>query len=125
MSPADGDSEQRNEQVRRPVPQPAGVLQYEWDGAWVIVPHGAYDMQNIAPLVEALEDASEKYSKVVLDASQLTFADSTFLNLLIRVHTMTALRVAESAPQLLRLLELTGADSVLAVRDSVEDATAS
>lgn len=82
-------------------------------------------MQNIAPFTEALEDASSKYSKVVVDASRVTFADSTFLNLLIRVHSMTALRVAEPADQLLRVLQLTGADSVLDVRDSVEEATAS
>ncbi|MFF3916269.1 STAS domain-containing protein [Streptomyces sp. NPDC001852] len=125
MSPADATSEQSKEQVNGPVPESAAVLQYEWDGAWMIVAHGHYDMQNIAPLAEALEDASEKYSKVVVDASRVTFADSTFLNLLLRVRPMTALRVAEPAPQLLRVLELTGAGSVLDVRDSVEEATAS
>ncbi|MGW4561048.1 STAS domain-containing protein [Streptomyces sp. NPDC004561] len=125
MSLADANSEQPKKQVKVPVPEAAAVLQYEWDGAWVIVAHGQYDMQNIAPLAEALEDASEKYPKVVVDASQVTFADSTFLNLLLHVRSMTALRVAEPADQLLRVLELTGADSVLDVRDSVEEATAS
>jgi anti-anti-sigma factor len=123
VSPADANSEQSKEQVKGPVPE--SVLQYEWDGAWVVVAHGHYDMQNIAPLAEALESASGKYSKVVVDTSRVTFADSTFLNLLLRVRLMTALRVAEPAAQLLRVLELTGADSVLDVRDSVEEATAS
>jgi anti-anti-sigma factor len=118
-------SDESNKQVERPVPKAPSVTQYEWDAAWVIVAHGEYDPASIAPLAEALEDASKKHSKVVVDAALLTFADSTFLHLLLRINAMTALRVAEPAPQLQRLLELTGADSVLDVRDSVEEAAAS
>ncbi|MEU4034343.1 STAS domain-containing protein [Streptomyces collinus] len=114
-----------NEQVTGPASKAAAVLQYEWDAAWVIVAWGEYDAATIEPLAEALKVASTKYSKVVLDASQLTFADSTLLNLLLQVHAKTALRLAEPAPQLQRVLRLTGADSVLDVRDSVEDAAAS
>ncbi|MEV6838364.1 STAS domain-containing protein [Streptomyces sp. NPDC051133] len=125
MSEADASNNRPNEQVRGPVTESAPVLQYEWDGAWVVVARGEYDASTVAPLVEALETASHTYSKVVLDASRLTFADSAFLRMLLRVHAMTVLRVAEPAPQLRRVLELTGADSVLDVRDSVEEATAS
>lgn len=107
------------------MPKPAAVIQYEWDGAWVIVAYDEYDPYSIGPLVEALDVASSKYSKVVVDASLLTFADSTFVNLLLRVHSTTALRVAEPAPQLQRVLQLTGADTVLDVRASVEEAAAS
>ncbi|WP_435269908.1 STAS domain-containing protein [Streptomyces sp. 1222.5] len=107
------------------MPRAAAVIQYEWDAAWVIVAYGEYDAGCVASLAEALEVASGKYSKVVVDASRLTFADSTFLNLLLRVNPTTKLRVAEPAPQLRRLLRLTGADSVLDVRDSVEEAAAS
>ena len=107
------------------MPKAAAVLQYEWDAAWVIVAYGEYDAGSVAPLAEALETASRKYCKVVVDASRLTFADSTFLHLLLRMHALTTLRLAEPGPQLRRVLRLTGADSVLDVRDTVEDAAAS
>ncbi|MGW4566629.1 STAS domain-containing protein [Streptomyces sp. NPDC004561] len=125
MSAARTTNGQSNEQVKGPVPKKAAVLQYEWDAAWVIVAYGEYDAASIESLAEALEIASTKYSKVVVDASLLTFADSTFLHLLLRIHAMTTLRLAEPAPQLQRVLRLTGADSVLDVRDSVEGAAAS
>ncbi|MER6474120.1 STAS domain-containing protein [Streptomyces collinus] len=125
MSAARPTSGKPNEQVRGPVPMAAAVLQCEWAAAWIIVAWGEFDAASMEPLAEALKVASTKYSKVVLDASQLTFADSTLLHLLLQVHSRTALRLAEPAPQLQRLLRLTGADSVLDVRKSVEDAAAS
>ncbi|MFE0510688.1 STAS domain-containing protein [Streptomyces sp. NPDC058964] len=100
----------------------SAVIQYELDGAWVVVAHGAYDMSSLLPLREALESAASKHARVVVDASGLTFADSSFLNLLLRIHHTTSLRVAGPAPQLLRVLELTGANAVLDLRATVEDA---
>ncbi|MFH0521385.1 STAS domain-containing protein [Streptomyces sp. M41] len=98
------------------------MLQYELRGAWVVAAHGAYDMDTIAPLADALETAVRKHPKVVLDASGVTFADSTFLNLLIRTHQVGTLRVAAPSRQLQRLCEITGADRVLELRGTVEDA---
>jgi anti-anti-sigma factor len=98
------------------------VVQYERAGAWVVVANGDYDPNSIAPIEEALETAAEKRERVVVDAAGLTFADSTFLNLLLRIHQRTSLGIAAPAPQLRRILELTGADEVLDVRDTVEDA---
>jgi anti-anti-sigma factor len=121
MSPVGESGDKPSEQG--PVPDRVGVVQYECNGAWVVVAHGTYDMNLIAPLVEALEAAAEKHSRVVVDASGLNFADSTFLNLLLRIHHTTELRVVAPAPQLRRVLELTGADGVLDVRARLEDAT--
>lgn len=99
------------------------MVQYELGGAWVVVAHGDYDMNTVGPLADVLQTAAQEHSRVVLDASGITFADSTFLNLLLRIHTMAGLRVAAPTPQLRRVLEITGADTVLDIRDSVENAT--
>jgi anti-anti-sigma factor len=95
----------------------------EWD-APVVVARGAYDMDSITPLADALDAAARKHGKVVLDASGVTFADSTFLNLLIRTHQATTLRLVAPTPQVRRLLEVTGADSVLDVHAALDDAIA-
>lgn len=102
----------------------AAVVQYKQRGAWVVVAHGAYDMDSITPLANALAAAAAEYPKVVLDTSGVSFADSTFLNLLIHTHEKTALRVVAPTPQLQRILQLTGTDALLEVRATVEDAVA-
>jgi anti-anti-sigma factor len=89
----------------------------------VVVAHGDYDMNSMGPLAEALQTAAQKHSRVVLDASGVTLADSTLLNLLLHINPMTSLRVAAPTPQLKRVLAITGADTVLDIRDSVADAT--
>ncbi|MGI5430194.1 STAS domain-containing protein [Streptomyces sp. CA-179760] len=113
------------QQVAGHVPQEPAVRQYEWHGAWVVAAHGAYDMHSITPLAKALQTAAGTYSKVILDASGVTFADSTLLNLLILTHREGNLRVVAPSPQLQRLCEITGVDSILQVRETVDDAAAS
>ncbi|MFJ8595833.1 STAS domain-containing protein [Streptomyces sp. NPDC093598] len=103
----------------------AAVSQYEWRGAWVVTARGSYDMDTITPLADALETAAKKFPKVVLDASGITFADSTLLNLLILTHQAGTLRVVAPSPQLRRLCEITGVDSILEIRDTVDAAAAS
>jgi anti-anti-sigma factor len=98
------------------------VVQYERGDAWVVVAKGAYDANTLGPLADALEAAVPAHRRVVLDASGITFADSTVLNLLLGIHRATTLRVAAPPHQLLRLLQNTGADAVLDVRETVEDA---
>ncbi|MFI9119774.1 STAS domain-containing protein [Streptomyces bikiniensis] len=105
-------------------PDRAAVARYAAHGAGVVVARGSYDMQTVASLATALDTAAEKHRKVVLDASGVTFADSAFLNLLILTHRTTDLRLAGPTPQVKRLLEITGADTVLTVRSTVEDAAA-
>ncbi|WP_331751605.1 STAS domain-containing protein (plasmid) [Streptomyces sp. NBC_00723] len=98
------------------------TVQYEREGAWVVVAHGDYDTSTIAPLEEALDTAARKHSRVVLDVSGVSFADSTFLNLLLRIHHMTSLRIAGPPRQLRHLLEITGTDTVLDTRQNIQDA---
>lgn len=101
------------------------VIQYEWRGAWVVAAHGSYDMDSIPPLADALGAAARKHPKVVLDTSGVVFADSSFLNLLILTHQAVTLRVVAPPRQLQRLFEITGADDVLEIRETVDDAVVS
>ncbi|WP_432061023.1 STAS domain-containing protein [Streptomyces sp. S1] len=104
-------------------PRDAGTpARYEAHGAPVVVARGSYDMQTIAPLATALRAAAEGRPRVVLDVSAVTFADSSFLNLLILAHRTTDLRLAGPTTPVRRILELTGVDTVLKVRSTVEDA---
>ncbi|MEU0671339.1 STAS domain-containing protein [Streptomyces sp. NPDC006172] len=111
------------DQVNEYVPEQTSMLQYERNGVLVVVAPGACDLDSIAPLADALETAAAKQSRVVVDASGVSFADSTFLNLVLHIHRLTELRLAAPPPQLRRVLELTGADAVLDVRATIEDAT--
>ncbi|CAL9425169.1 MULTISPECIES: STAS domain-containing protein [Streptomyces] len=106
------------------IPDQAEVEQYACRDAWVISARGSYDLHTIPPLAKALDTAARTHRKVVLDASGITFGDSTLLNLLILTHHETDFRVAAPARQIRRLLEITGADTFLKVRATVEEAAA-
>ncbi|MFD7919460.1 STAS domain-containing protein [Streptomyces sp. NPDC059740] len=100
-------------------------MQYQLGDAWVVVAEGEYDMHSVTPLADVLTSAAVEKTKVVLDTSGVTFADSSFLNLVILVHQTTTLRLAAPGPQVRRLLSVAGVDTVLHVRETVEDAAAS
>ncbi|WP_030303327.1 STAS domain-containing protein [Streptomyces katrae] len=90
---------------------------------WVVAAHGELDQDTLGPLEEALVSAADQQHRmVVLDAGSITFGDSSFLNLLLRLHHLTALRIAAPCEQLRRLFALTGADTVLSLYPTVEDA---
>ncbi|MFJ6755137.1 MULTISPECIES: STAS domain-containing protein [unclassified Streptomyces] len=95
---------------------------YEAGAGWVVTAHGELDQDTLTPLEEALLSAADRYPLVVLDAGSITFGDSSFLNLLLRLHHLTALRIAAPGEQLRRLFAVTGADTVLSLHASVEDA---
>ncbi|MER6195405.1 STAS domain-containing protein [Streptomyces cyaneofuscatus] len=88
----------------------------------VIAARGDLDAHTLGPLSADLQAAAEAHSGVVLDASDVSFGDSTFLNLLLRVHQQTDLRIAAPSHAVRRLLSITGADSVLRVHGSVGEA---
>ncbi|MFD3337112.1 STAS domain-containing protein [Streptomyces sp. NPDC058700] len=96
--------------------------QYTVGGACVVVARGDLDLSTLQPLTDALTTAGSTYPVVILDASEITFGDSTFLNLVLHTHSTTALRVVAPDEQLRRLFEITGADTVLDIRPTVEAA---
>ncbi|MBT2449764.1 STAS domain-containing protein [Streptomyces sp. ISL-43] len=95
---------------------------YPAGSGWVVAARGELDQDTLAPLEEVLTSASGRYPVVVLDAGSITFGDSSFLNLLLRLHHLTTLRIAAPGEQLRRLFAVTGADTVLSLHASVEDA---
>jgi anti-anti-sigma factor len=102
-----------------------GFRQYERHGVCVIAVHGACDMDSVRPLADALRSAAAQHPKVILDASGITFADSSFLNLLILTHGEVALRVAAPSRRVERLFEISGVDHFLEIRATVDEAAAS
>ncbi|MEU3553468.1 STAS domain-containing protein [Streptomyces fragilis] len=110
---------------RQPVdaaPARVSVHQYEWRGAWVVTAHGPFDTSTVGPLADALKAGVERHPKVVLDAFGITFADSTLLNLLILTHQAGTLRVVAPSQQVRRLCEITGVDTLLEIRRTVDEA---
>ncbi|MFD3542644.1 STAS domain-containing protein [Streptomyces sp. NPDC058662] len=95
---------------------------YPAGAGWVVAARGELDQDTLGPLEQALVAAADRHPVVVLDAGAITFGDSSFLNLLLRLHQLTVLRIAAPGEQLRRLFALTGADTVLSLYGSVEDA---
>lgn len=95
---------------------------YQTGAGWVVVARGELDQDTLVPLEEALTAAAGLHPLVVLDVGSVTFGDSSFLNLLLRLHHLTTLRIAAPGEQLRRLFAVTGADTVLSLHASVEDA---
>ncbi|MER5402922.1 STAS domain-containing protein [Streptomyces sp. NPDC002599] len=115
-------SEQPPRQADLRAPDEAVVVQYECHGCRVLIASDSYDMTSIKPLADALGIAAREHPRVVLEASSITFASSTFLNLLVLTRQTTDLRMAAPTPQVQRLLEITGIDTILKVRATVEEA---
>ncbi|MFE9539861.1 STAS domain-containing protein [Streptomyces sp. NPDC006691] len=98
------------------------MQRYARNDSLVVAVEGELDAQTLAPLQQALEQAAATQQVVVFDASAVSFADSSTLNLLLQTHRTTTLRIAGAQPQLLRVLEMTGADAALALFPTVTDA---
>jgi anti-anti-sigma factor len=90
----------------------------------VVVPQGELDVDNLLPLTLQLERAAQTAPAVVLDASGITFGDSSFLRVLLAVRKQTDLRIAAPRPVLERLIRIVGMDQVLAIYPTVEEAKA-
>ncbi|WP_128374407.1 STAS domain-containing protein [Streptomyces cavernae] len=93
--------------------------------ASVISVSGEVDLDNVAPLTQAL--ASQAHSgggAVVLDLSGIRFADSTTVNVILRANSDLGprLRIAALSDNIERLLDLVGVREMLPVYDTVEDA---
>ncbi|MFD5778739.1 STAS domain-containing protein [Streptomyces sp. NPDC126933] len=86
---------------------------------YVVVARGEIDASNVSQVREALETAAAAHTVVILDTSELRFADSSLLSVLLRVRRTTSLRIAAPPPQLRRLLDISGADQVLRLYPSI------
>ncbi|MFJ8623741.1 STAS domain-containing protein [Kitasatospora sp. NPDC093550] len=98
--------------------------------AQVVHLHGESDHDERRRLESALEHAVAACPpRLVVDLAGLTFCDSTCLNALLKARLAAQaaglpLMLAAPTPQTRRLLEITGADEVLTIHDSVPAALA-
>ncbi|MFD7027874.1 STAS domain-containing protein [Streptomyces sp. NPDC059917] len=98
------------------------------DDVRVITCIGEFDQDTLEPFRRAVAQATADPAPrmIVLDISQITFADSSMLNEMLRLrHTGRPLVLAGPLPQrLARLFELTAADQVFTITASLEHARA-
>lgn len=97
---------------------PRVTVRSEPDGVSVIVCSGEFDLDTNGVLLTACQREAGA-GLLVLDVTQVTFADSAFLNVLIQLHHTRPLVLAGPLPgQLHRLLEMTGALDLFEIRDN-------
>ncbi|MFF9824564.1 STAS domain-containing protein [Streptomyces sp. DT197] len=94
----------------------------------VVTPAGELDHHTADLLREPLEEAvSQGRARLVVDCSQLEFCDSTGLNVLLgaRLKAEAAgggVHLAAMRPVVARVFQITGAEAVFTVHDSLESA---
>ncbi|WP_406404296.1 STAS domain-containing protein [Streptomyces sp. NBC_00879] len=99
-------------------------------GAVVLVLSGELDHDTAEPLREALSDAVRAApERIVVDCADLSFCDSTGLNLLLRARLAARgadSRLALSAlrPPVARMFDITGAQAVFPVYAGLDEALA-
>ncbi|MFK0238497.1 STAS domain-containing protein [Streptomyces vinaceus] len=95
------------------------TVRAEADGACVVACSGEFDQDTIGLLQATCERETTRAKPLVLDVKNVTFADSSFLNTLIRLRNTRSLSLAGPLPdQLHRLLDMTG---TLALFEMCED----
>ncbi|MYS89757.1 MULTISPECIES: STAS domain-containing protein [Streptomyces] len=96
----------------------------------VVTPAGELDHHTADLLREPLEDCLAKgFKRLVIDCARLEFCDSTGLNVLLgaRLKAEAAgggVALAGMQPVVARVFEITGADAVFSVHDTLEAALA-
>ncbi|MEU0248501.1 STAS domain-containing protein [Streptomyces sp. NPDC006235] len=96
----------------------------------VVTPAGELDHHTADLLREPLEDCLSKgFKRLVIDCARLEFCDSTGLNVLLgaRLKAEAAgggVALAGMQPVVARVFEITGADAVFSVHDTLEAALA-
>ncbi|MEW2417839.1 STAS domain-containing protein [Streptomyces sp. NPDC046866] len=95
---------------------PKVTVKSEAGGVPVVVCSGDFDMDTTNLLAEAGGKAAPG-EPMVVDVTQVTFADSSFLNALIRLRNDRPVALQGPLPdQLHRLMEMTGALALFAIR---------
>ncbi|MER5567148.1 STAS domain-containing protein [Streptomyces goshikiensis] len=90
------------------------------DGGVVIVCSGEFDLDTVGVLAAACDRDAAGAELLVLDVARVAFADSSFLNVLIRLRNTRPVVLAGPLPaQLRRVLEMTGALDLFEVRDRI------
>jgi anti-anti-sigma factor len=99
-------------------------------GGAVVVPAGELDHHSAPTLSDTLHACvDEGRARIVVDCTGLEFCDSTGLNVLLAARLAAEaaggrVHLAGMRPIVARVLEITGADAVFPVHDTVDDALA-
>ena len=98
-------------------------------GHGVVRARGELDIGNAPQLRDTVNAALEKYPRLVVDLSAVTFMDSVTLGVLIGAYNRVreqggALAVVCTDERVRRVFRITGLDTVFALFDTVEAATA-
>ncbi|WP_052714047.1 STAS domain-containing protein [Streptomyces katrae] len=97
---------------------PQVTVKAEPDGVWRIVCAGEFDLDTTGKLEAACQGEAAGARLLVIDVTGVAFADSSFLNVLIRLRNTRPVVLAGPLPhQLERLLEMTGARALFTIRD--------
>ncbi|MFF3728395.1 STAS domain-containing protein [Streptomyces erythrochromogenes] len=97
------------------------TVRSEVDSAFVVVCSGEFDQDTVGSLQLTCDRETAGGKQLVLDVKNVTFADSSFLNTLIRLRNTRPLALAGPLPdQLHRLLDLTGALALFEMHESGE-----
>ena len=95
-------------------------------GVWVLTMHGEHDLSTEPSLAEELGRVAAAGGPVVIDLSDAQFIDSSILRALVSAAGRSGddeiAIVAPAGSEPLRLVQLTGADSVLRIYGTCESA---
>ncbi|WP_432021128.1 STAS domain-containing protein [Streptomyces sp. 1222.5] len=100
------------------------------DGVTVVSVSGEIDHNSAGPLVHALEpDSLGGRLRVVVDMRQVTFMDSTGINVLLSAHRDLDhaggwLRLADVQTSVMRIIDIVGVHHIIPCHSSLEDALA-
>lgn len=77
-------------------------------------------MESVTPLLAEIETVIAVHGRVILDASGVTFADSSFLRMILGVHQRTDLRIVAPSDRVARLFDLAGVDTYLRIYPNLD-----
>ncbi|MFJ3481427.1 STAS domain-containing protein [Streptomyces microflavus] len=88
----------------------------------VISPRGEFDMDNVTALGAEIETMAAVHGGLIMDASGITFADSSFLRMVLNAHQRTQLRIVAPSHRVARLFDLAGVDTYLRIYPTLDTA---
>ncbi|MET9440636.1 STAS domain-containing protein [Streptomyces sp. NPDC006610] len=97
------------------------------DGVLVVTVRGEIDHDVTGRFSQALQGGRDAGTRIVADLGDVTFMDSSGINVLVAVHQQTSgaggwLRIAAARESVLRVLRLVGLDAVIPCHPTVEQA---
>ena len=110
-------------------PEPLTVTSTTTDNATVLAVAGEIDHNSADPLIHALDPGNlGERTHVVIDMRQVTFMDSSGINVLLNAHRELTpagwLRLAGVQGAVLRTLQIVGVDTVIPCYPSLPEALA-